>query len=224
MNKENEQYIRKEEYKYEIILSPGQILSETEKISLSHELTPLTAQGFMRDISTEKAYEELYQDVFNHVVPCDRLSVYRKVTGEAVAFIAAGLKEFEGKQIYHLEGIIVDPNLHGKGFAQEVLKKELVDCKAGILTFHTQSRLMEKLGNKVSDFDIHLTRKIAELIETSNLIDLPEGPIDKGRYGGQSLYGDTEKFDSVAIKRPDFSYLNGDAIIFAGRVKKFDVK
>jgi len=208
----------------QVILSPDLVLSQTEKLKLSHELTLLTAQGFMRDISSQTAYKMLFQDVFNHVVPCDRLSVYRSLSGEPVAFLAAGIKEYEGQRIYHLEGIIVDPNLHGKGFAHEALKRELVDCKSDILTFHTQSRLMEKLGSKVSGYDINLSRDIANLIGTSNFVDLPEGPIDRGRYGGNSLYDDTEKFDSIAIKRPDFNYLNGDAIIFAGRVNRFDVK
>ncbi len=223
INKESSGSIEGQNYygnKREVILTPDKILSPEEKLKLSHELTPLTAQGFMRDISTKSSYEALFQDVFNHVVPCDRLSVYRNADLKPVAFLAAGLKVFEGNQIYHLEGIIVDPTLHGNGFAVEILKRELADCKSNILTFHTQNRLMEKLGSKVSIFDLDLTRKIASLIGTSNLVNLPEGPIDRGRYGGNSLYGDVKRFDSFAIKRPDFNYLNGDAIVFAGRILK----
>lgn len=211
--------------KQEVIVSPNDILTEAEKTNLSHELTPITAEGFMRNISEKDAYSALFQDVFNHVVPCDRLLVFRKRTGLApVGFMAIGMKDFEGQKIYHLEGIIIDPSMHGSGFALNVLQNDLVQTKADIFTFHTQSRLMERLGHKVSEFDIDLTRKLALLIGTSNVLDLPRGPIDKGRYGGKSLYGDILRFDPVAIKEPGFDYLNGDAIVFAGRVRKFDVK
>lgn len=232
MNKENEQFLGSESsgpengqnyfgYKRETILSPGQVLSENEKLKLSHELTPLTAQGFMRDISSQASYEALFQDVFNHVVPCDRLNIYRTRLGnESIGFIAAGIKYFESELLYHVEGIITSPNVQGKGFAYEILRNELTECGADVLTFHTQSKQMKKLGNKVSQFDMNLTRKIAELIGTSNLVDLPTGPIDKGRYGGNSLYGDNERFDSIAIKQLGFDYLNGDAIVFAGRIVK----
>lgn len=205
----------------EVILKPNETLSEAQKEGLSHELTPLTAQGFMRDISSEAGYESLYADVFNHVVPCDRLSIFRGVNENTpVAFIAAGIKSFGILRVYHLEGIIVSPVLHGNGFSQRILSRELITCNAQILAFHTQSKLMEKLGAKVSEPDIDLAREIAGSIGTNNLIDLPTGPIDGGRYGGQSLYGDIGRFDSVAIKNPGFDYLNGDAIVFAGRVKK----
>lgn len=229
MKKENEQFLENGkngpengqnffDYKKEIILFPGQILNDKEKLKLSHELTPLTAQGFMRDISTKESYDALFQDVFNHVIPCDRLNTYRAKTGEPIAFIATGLKDFEGQLLYHVEGIITDPRVQGKGFANEILSKELNECRADVLTFHTQSNLMKNLGEKVSEFDLDLTRRIAGFIGTSNLVDLPEGPIDRGRYGGSSLYGNVKRFDLIAIKRFGFDYLNGDAIVFAGRV------
>ncbi|HKC05054.1 MAG TPA: hypothetical protein VKC54_04250 [Patescibacteria group bacterium] len=232
MKKENEQFVengngRPEngqnffDYKKEIILFPDQALSEDQKVRLSHELTPITAHGFMRDISTKESYDALFQDVFNHVVPCDRLNIYRaKIGNEPIAFIATGLKVFEDLLLYHVEGIITDPKVQGKGFANDILSRELIECGADVLTFHTQSILMKKLGERVSEFDLDLTRKIAEFIGTSNLVDLPEGPIDQGRYGGNSLYGDIKKFDLVAIKQPRFDYLNGDAIVFAGRIKR----
>jgi hypothetical protein len=229
--KDNEQFLSKDirsengqssfGYKCEVILSPDKTLSGEEKLKLSHRLTSITAKGFMRDISSKTAYEALFQDVFNHVVPCDRLNIYRKrFDGDPIAFISSGLKEFEGNRLYHLEGIIVVPELHGNGFAYEILKKELVACNAEMLAFHTQSRLMKGLGNRVSIFNVDLARSVAVLIGTTNLIDTLEGPIDRGRYGGSCLYGDIERFDPVAIKQPDFDYLNGDAIVFAGRIEK----
>ena len=202
----------------EVILSPDKSLTEQGKIALSHELTPLTATGFMRDISLPDAYKVMFNDVFNHVIPCDRLLVYRKES-KPVAFMSASFMVFEKKCVYHLEGIIVAPSMHGKGFSSGILIRDLSECRADMLTFHTQSRSMEILGYGVSNFDIDLARKIAGCVGTKNLVDLPSGPMDKGRYGG-SLYGDLEKFDPIAIKRPGFNYLEGNAIVFAGRIIK----
>lgn len=205
-------------YTKELIISPNQSLSDSEKTILAHKLTPLTAQGFMRDISTETSYAELFEDVFNHVIPCDRLTIYRNRATTPVAFLASELKSFEGVKVYHLGGIIVDPNLHGLGFSYDILKQDLIETNSKILTFHTQSRLMEKLGNKVAQFDIDLATGVAVLIGTANLVEGPQGPIDSGRYGGKSLYGDIARFDQIAVKRQGFNYLNGDAIVFAGRI------
>lgn len=197
------------------------MLSEADKRKLSHELTPVTAEGFMQNISSKVAYDALFQDVFNHVVPCDRLTIYRKqFENEPTAFIAASLKEFEEERLYHLEGIIVAPNMHGTSFAYQILERELLECGADILTFHTQSMLMEGLGRKISIFDVDLARRVATFVGTRNLLDLPSGPIDKARYGGNCLYGDIERFDPIAIKQTGFDYLKGDAIVFAGRIKR----
>ena len=79
---------------------------------------------------------------------------------------------------------------------------------------------MENLDKKICISDIKLAESVADLINTSNLVLLEKGPIDKGRYGATSLYGDVEKFSEIAIQRKDFNFRNGDAIIYAGRVMK----
>jgi hypothetical protein len=78
---------------------------------------------------------------------------------------------------------------------------------------------MQRLGSKVAKFNPDLARGVAGLIGTGNMVDLLDGPIDKGRYGGSSLYGDIETFDPVAIRKPGFNYLEGDAIVFAGYIR-----
>jgi hypothetical protein len=205
----------------EVILFPSRSLSEEEKERLANELTPITAGGFMRDISSSRTYKVLFDDVYHHVIDCDRLSILRdRETGEPSAFIAVSLREVGDKILYHLEGIIVTPEFHGNGYAKSILENDLVECKADLLAFHTQSTLMERLGRKVSDFDVSLSRELATAIGTSNLVDTEDGPFDKGRYGGASLYGDLEKFGPMAIRRSGFNYLDGDAIVFAGHVRR----
>lgn len=204
----------------QVILMPDRTLDNEAKELLSHELTPITGLGFMRDLTTREGYQRLYEDVYNHVVPCDRLSVFRDSSGKVIAFIAAGFAKHRENNVYHLGGIIVDPTLHHKNFSVAILQRELMVTSTDIIAFHTQSVLMEKLGQKVSRFDVDLAREVAGLIGTGNMQDTQEGPIDKERYGGQSLYEDIARFDSIAIKKPDFNYLKGDAIIFAGYIFK----
>ena len=175
----------------------------------------------MRDISDKKDYENLFLDVYNHVINCDRLVTFtNSITLDIEAFLSVSLIQLQKEQIYHLEGIIVDDFLCGRGFSYQILKQDIKDCKADILAFHTQSKLMESLGKKLSISDIKLAEFIADLLKTSNTVLLEEGPIDKGRYGVASLYGDIEKFSEIAIQRKGFNFRNGDAIIYAGRVIK----
>jgi hypothetical protein len=200
------------------------LLRSEERKALALELTPITAQGFMRDVSTSETFKAMYQDVYDHVIGCEKLTIFRKSDASPIAFVAAGLKKFEGLKIYHLEGIILLPKMQNGGFGEEILRKEIDESGANILAFHTQSMLMEKLGLKIAEFDMALAKAVASLIGTGNFVDLPDGPIDKGRYGGQALYGDIKKFDSIAIKKEGFNYLKGDAMVFAGRVKPMILK
>jgi hypothetical protein len=188
-------------------------------MALAEKLTPLAAEGFMRDLSNGEAYRMMFADVYDHAIGCQRISVYRDVNGQALAFIASVMKQFNDTDIYHLEGIVLVSEVQGNGFAHGILRQELIENNADILAFHTQSELMKRLGERVAMFNPDLARDVAGLIGTGNLLDLPDGPIDRMRYGGTSLYGDIETFDSVAIKDSGFNYLEGDAIIFAGFVK-----
>lgn len=188
-------------------------MPEVDRQLLANDLTSLAAEGFMRQVSGD-----LYQDVYHHVIDCDRLTIVRDGSDRAVAFMAVSLKDFGGLRVYHLEGIIVSQRLQGNGFSALLLSNDLRECGADVLTFHTQSRLMEKLGLKVANYDRSLATQVAESVGTRNLVELADGPIDKGRYGGVSLYGDIQRFDSFAIKRLGFSYQDGDAIVFAGRI------
>jgi hypothetical protein len=201
------------------IINPSE-LNNRQKTNLAYELTPITAIGFMREISDEKSFRAMFQDVYNHVVGCQKLTVHRDTDYKSVAFTASGTKKLGNLNVYHLEGIVLSPEIQGNGFAHEILIQELHETGADVLAFHTQSGCMEKLGLRVANYDTNLAREAALLIGTENFVDLPEGPIDKGRYGGSSLYGDVEAFDPIAIKRDGFDFRRGDAIVFAGFVKE----
>lgn len=199
---------------------PADTLTEENKMALAAELTPLSAEGFMRDISDEEAYRQMFADVYGHAIGCERLSVYRdQESGEVLAFIAANTGTYQSLTLFHLGGIIVHSKMHRNGFAHQVLRREVEETGKGILAFHTQSQSMQGLGLKIAEFHSDLARDVAGLIGTGNLVDSPEGPIDAGRYGGASLYGDIKAFNPIAIKRPGFDYTKGDAIVFAGFVR-----
>lgn len=184
-------------------------------------LTPLTAAGFMRKIQDPESYTKMYEDVYQHIKNSDRLVVYRNPGDErATAFMAVNRRMFEGARVYHLAGLIVSSEMQGNGFAQAILRRDMFECATDILAFHTQSKLMKGLGDKVSDFSISLAELLAPEIGTGNLALLPTGPIDQGRYGDGPLYGDIEAFRHIAIEGPGFDAFAGDAIVFAGFVRK----
>lgn len=174
----------------------------------------------MRDISNEVAYSDMFGDVYNHVVGCQTLSVYNGINSDPIAFIASSIRNLGSLKVYHLGGIVLTPEIQGNGFALGILEQGLAEAGAEVLAFHTQSRVMEKLGLKVSIFCSDLAKRVAMLLGTGSHVNTTDGPIDKGRYGGSSLYGDAEAFEPIAIKRPGFDYCQGDAIVFAGYVKR----
>lgn len=193
----------------EVIMHPTKMDSEAQG-QLVSELTPVTGRGFLRkDIHSQ----ELYNDVAQHVIDCERLIVIRN-KDEVSLFIAASIKKQNGVTIYHLEGIIVEPEFHGTGLAYIALKNDIEVCSAKILAFHTQSLRMFRLGQKLADITEQESLKYASLINTRN----QQGVVDVARYGGQSLYENIVEFAHQAI--PNLNFKNGDALICAGFVKK----
>jgi len=189
----------------EVYENPTSLPDEVQT-QLVQELTPVTGRGFLRnDIHSD----ELYQDVANHVINCDRLTIARS-GGEVSAFMAQSTVKKGFKKIFHLEGIIVEPAFRSSGLASKMIKKGMKGHS--ILAFHTQSKAMLKLGEKLSKRDDGLAEQIAYIIGSGDA----RGNVDVGRYGGQSLYENTSKFARTAIKEIDWE--NGDAQIFAGKI------
>jgi hypothetical protein len=202
------------------MLLPSELAPEVLQ-KLAADLTPITAAGFMREIADPESHTRMYEDVYQHIQNCDRLVVYRNQGNEqATAFLAVNRRMLEGARVYHLAGLIVSGEMQGNGFAKAILSRDMFECATDILAFHTQSKLMRSLGNKVSDFSSPLAELIATEIGTGNLALLPMGPIDRGRYGNGPLYGDIEAFRPIAVEGPGFDAFAGDAIVFAGFVRK----
>jgi len=171
-------------------------LKSSQRKGLVRELTPVTARGFLTEPSPALA-----QDVANHVLDCDRLSVTRQ-RGRVSSFIAADIEDGD----YHLGGIIVEPEHQRTGLGYEALRRELVKTDAETLRFHTQSKKVKGLGNKVA----RIKRKDGQPV------------VDKRRYGGKSLYGNVAEFESSAIQ--DINWREGDAEFCQGRVRQVSNK
>lgn len=181
-----------------------------KRISLAKELTPLTGKGFLRfDITSQ----ELAEDVFNHVVYAPRLMIVRNRENLPVAFLASSTKKIDEQMVYDLEGIIVDPTLHGSGLGLKLLKEELLRTKADILILRTQSKKMFGLASKVAILDAELTLHFAKTFYPTNL----DGFINRGVYrGGHSLYEDETAFAKDAIEEIDWRA--GDSLVVCGWV------
>lgn len=198
-------------YESEVYLRPTELDADIQQ-QLVTELTPLTGEGFLRK---DKFAQELIDDVAHHVLDCDRLTVIRQ-KDEVVAFIAASIVEHNGNIFYHLEGIIVHPDYHGAGISVNALKKDIAATQADYLAFHTQSSRMLGLGNKLADINADDSLRFAGLIGTCH----QDGIVDKGRYGGQCLYEDQEKFAQTALQEIDWR--SGDAMICIGPIREHD--
>lgn len=193
----------------EVYLRPIELDADIQQ-QLVTELTPLTGEGFLRK---DKCAQDLIDDVAHHVLDCDRLTVIRQ-DDELVAFVAASIVEHNGDIFYHLEGIIVHPDYHGAGLSVDALRKDIAATQADYLAFHTQSSRMLGLGNELADNNHVDSVQFAGLIGTRH----QDGIVDKGRYGGQCLYEDQEKFAQTAIQSIDWR--SGDAMICIGPIKE----
>lgn len=184
--------------------------TKSEKLILAEELTPLTGKGFLRN---DLMSEELQQDVANHVVESQRLTIVRNNEKKPVAFIASEVANIDGQVVYHLGGIIIDPSLQGSGLAKTMLTDELLETGADILILRTQSKKMLGLASKFATLDAELTLHFAKIIYPENL----DGYINKGVYrNGHSLYEDESAFAKDAIEEIDWRA--GDSLVVCGWV------
>ncbi len=184
--------------------------TKSEKLILAEELTPLTGIGFLRN---DLMSEELQEDVANHVVESQRLTVVRNNEKRPVAFIASEVANIDGQTVYHLGGIIIDPSLQGSGLAKTMLIDELLETKADILILRTQSKKMLGLASKLSTLDADLTLHFAKIIYPENL----DGYINRGVYrNGHSLYENETEFAKDAIE--EINWRSGDSLIVCGWV------
>lgn len=187
---------------------------ETEILYLARELFPLYLNGFMHS-PTEYEQDkvcELFEDLRSHLEAAQLVTIVRNDEKPLALMVTREVETQEGKML-HLEGLIISSDYQGRGLGRIVLEREIARSNAVLLGFHTQSKAMLKLGEKLALYDQNLTNSLAAALGSR----CPNGAIDAARYGGHSLYGDSEKFlATLAIKKIDCTH--GDALIFVGRI------
>lgn len=206
-----------------ILVRPEINLAPTLLNSLAEGLTPLTALGFMYDV--DDITPGLAQDVRNHVLPSERLRVVFGEENEPMAFIASAIKETMRGRLYELEGIIIHPDQQGKHLGKNLLVDELKRTHAKLLGFQTQNQRMLDLGESVASLDAKLALELATKIGTPSP-SLRSGEnnreivVHAKRYGGESLYRNIDQFRQDGKEIPGLKTLEGDALVFIGKIKE----
>lgn len=188
------------------------------RIALTERAFPLYLKAFLLDSSPsiekdEKTNALRIKDMFEHISGADRVTLHSQGE-EIIAMVISSSKSFKGEKVFHLQGILIDPCMQGKGIGKAIMQKELLSTGSQILAFHTQSAVMLELGGKLADLCCELAQDIAPIIGTRH----QEACVDKGRYDGKCLYGDIQAFSKLAIR--SISYDKGDALICAGYIRK----
>lgn len=186
-------------------------------------LAPMTAAGFLKDLS-----EAVISDVRTHVLGVERLRIVARTDHhmDPVAFLAsrmihASVYRAGDTALYHLGGIIVDTPSQHRGIARKLLHDEITQTGATVLGFHTQNLHMLVLGHHESVYDYSLSSSFAPELGTPEPISMVIGDrlsvVHAGRYGGHSLYGDSDQFRQHGSQIPGLNTHNGDAVVYVGR-------
>lgn len=204
-----------------LIASPEITLGKTLIDALVDGLTPLTALGFMYDVPRKFEMRELARDVRRHIVPVERLRIVSK-DNQPIAFIAAETQQTQFGSMYHLGGVIIHPDYQGNGLAKNLLIDEIAQTGAKLLAFHTQSRDMLALGEKLAEMSLSLSSGLAEEIGTPDPDPIMLGDkarvVHHGRYNGKNLYHNLSRFREEGKPIEGLNYLMGDAIVFVGEI------
>jgi ribosomal protein S18 acetylase RimI-like enzyme len=191
----------------------GKNCDAAQMLNLARELLPLYLSGFLHENAANGELVSYLEDLYRHLSQAERIVICRTEQRASALVVSRVLKHGQ-ETVFHLQGIIVAPELQGTGFAPGLLRSELQAARAGILAFHTQSAIMLGLAKKVAEIDAELSVELATAIGTR----AQEAVIDRRRYGGQALYGDAQRFALFALRGLDVH--QGDALICAARVRK----
>lgn len=200
----------------EVQIIAGSSLSAESLQGTAKELLGTYARGFLHSQdAVAKRADEFLADLVEHLRSSERIAIARQ--GEHRAVLCGSVRESPLGRIFHLGGILVDPALQRQGVALDLLRNELIESKAIILTFHTQTENMVKLGNRCAEISLRLSQAVSPYLEDLHRNLDPQSCIDHQRYGGQPLYGDLEALRKFRI--PGINISRGDARFFAGLVK-----
>lgn len=210
-------------FEYPPIPRPGTIphrsadprqLSEADIAQLGRSLFPIYMSGFMHDgDKSPQQQHKFFEDLLKHIGSTERLTLLECPEGEVHGFICASIVAVPLGRLYHLEGIVLDQHLQGRGIGYAMLHSELKQCNADVMAFHTQSSRMYRLGQRLADLTPEVADRVAGTISHRRLV----GAIDKERYGNEPLYGDLERLRRIAMQGVDVE--KGDAVFAAGYVK-----
>ena len=177
-------------------------------------LSPMTACGFLTKLS-----QAVVDDVERHITEVERVRVVATNVDNdllPVAFVASSMH----KHLYHLGGIIVSSQEQGKGIGHKIIQDELLVTDAELLGFHTQSKHMKRLGEKLSNYHYHLALiragEIGTLTTETMMIDDQLALVQPARYGGASLYGDLQTFTQMGRQIQGLNTKRGDALVYVG--------
>lgn len=196
--------------------SRGGRLTDQQIDALSRDLLGAYAGGFMHSESAVATRtEEFLEDLRKHLKSSQRVVVAHE--GNRRAVLCGSVGDCGIGRIYLLGGLLIEPGLQHRGLGSALLQRELIETKAQMLAFHTQSKIMEGLGRKYADINLMSSRLIAQYLPDHHVNLDHNTCIDRGRYGGKPLYGDLERLREIAI--PDIDVDKGDARFFAGVIR-----
>lgn len=191
-------------------------------------LAPVTALGFLKRLT-----DEVIDDVRHHVVGAPRLRVIASYKGidalEPIAFVASASQPVSiytphDHQLFDLGGIIIHPEFQHQKMGKRLVRDELEQTDADLIGFQTQNMLMLALGHALSEYDFSLSSGLAAEIGSHQTVTQMLGDrlsvVQEGRYEGQSLYGDTSRYEREGMRIPGLNYHNGDAVVFVGKVRR----
>ena len=209
-----------------LIPTPKLTLGKVLVDALVEGLTPLTALGFLYEYggTTPETRAALQKDVREHIVPSQRLRVVSDREGKPIAFVVSALHKTRYGNLYQLEGIIIHPDHQGKGLGRALLADEFAKTDTHLLGFQTQNRKMLDLGDQLAEMDIPYARELGPVIGTPQPeLEYKKGEylvVHRGRYDGQPLYADLNRYRESGMEIPGLNYLMGDAAVFVGPLRQ----
>lgn len=177
-------------------------------------LSQLVAAGFMRSKTPE-----LIEDTFAHL-NAYLLTIILSQSGLAVSFIASDV--LAGAM--YLKGIIIAPEFQGYGLGNALVKGNMDVLGAKNLGLHTQNANMDGVANRNAIYMHNEAKVKAPLFGTESPVVKNIGGrprvVHEAKYGGESLYGDMNRYLQQNMAPSGLDYQAGDALFFYGKRQK----
>ncbi len=177
---------------------------------LTGGLSGIVSAAFMQEET-----DELIKDTYAHLQSYI-LTVILSKSGLAAAFIASN--KFEDAM--YVKGIIVAPEFQGHGLGNLLVKGSMDVLGAKRLGLHTQNANMDDVANRNAVYMHNEATANAPRFGTKfpvvKIVGGRERVVHEGKYGGESLYGDMDRYVQQNMAPPGLDYRAGDALFFYG--------